>query len=112
MPTDDLNESTVRANHPAVIEPGHTYATITDKISAIVLSPEAPRIWYIGFGLSFILVLLLFYQIARLVAGGLTNRAVAETLFLSEKTIESHLAGAFVKLGVRSRQALAAALDG
>ena len=40
-------------------------------------------------------------EIARLVAGGLTNRAVAETLFLSEKTIESHLAGAFVKLGVR-----------
>ena len=50
-------------------------------------------------------------EIAQLVAGGLTNRAVAETLFLSEKTIESHLAGAFVKLGVRTRQALAAALD-
>jgi DNA-binding CsgD family transcriptional regulator len=50
-------------------------------------------------------------EIARLVAGGLTNRAVAETLFLSEKTIETHLSGAFVKLGVRSRQALAAALD-
>ena len=43
-------------------------------------------------------------EIAQLVAGGLTNRAVAETLFLSEKTIESHLAGAFVKLGVRSRR--------
>jgi DNA-binding CsgD family transcriptional regulator/tetratricopeptide (TPR) repeat protein len=50
-------------------------------------------------------------EVARLVAGGLTNRAVAETLFLSEKTIESHLAGAFVKLGVRTRQALGAALD-
>jgi DNA-binding NarL/FixJ family response regulator/tetratricopeptide (TPR) repeat protein len=51
-------------------------------------------------------------EIAQLVAGGLTNRAVAETLFLSEKTIESHLAGAFVKLGVRTRQALGAALAG
>jgi DNA-binding NarL/FixJ family response regulator len=50
-------------------------------------------------------------EIAQLVAGGLTNRAVAETLFLSEKTIETHLSGAFVKLGVRSRQALAAALE-
>jgi DNA-binding CsgD family transcriptional regulator len=49
-------------------------------------------------------------EIAQLVAGGRTNRAVAELLFLSEKTIESHLAGAFVKLGVRSRTALAAAL--
>ena len=51
-------------------------------------------------------------EIARLVAGGLTNRAVAETLFLSEKTIETHLAGAFVKLGVRNRGALAGALEG
>ena len=49
-------------------------------------------------------------EIAELVADGLTNRAVAETLFLSEKTIETHLAGAFVKLGIRSRQALKAAL--
>ena len=49
-------------------------------------------------------------EIAQLVAGGMTNRAVAKSLFLSEKTIESHLAGAFVKLGVRSRTALAAAL--
>lgn len=51
-------------------------------------------------------------EIARLVAGGLTNRAVAEALFLSEKTVETHLAGAFVKLGVRTRGALAVALDG
>ena len=49
-------------------------------------------------------------EIAQLVAGGMTNRAVAKALFLSEKTIESHLAGAFVKLGVRTRRALAAAL--
>ncbi|MDA0168215.1 AAA family ATPase [Solirubrobacter taibaiensis] len=49
-------------------------------------------------------------EIAQLVAGGMTNRAVAKSLFLSEKTIESHLAGAFVKLGVRTRTALAAAL--
>ncbi len=49
-------------------------------------------------------------EIARLVAGGLTNRAVAERLFLSEKTIETHLSGAFVKLGVRTRQSLGAAL--
>ncbi len=51
-------------------------------------------------------------EIARLVAGGLTNRAVAQTLFLSEKTIETHLAGAFLKLGVRTRGALAGALEG
>src|SRR5437588_2715110 len=53
-----------------LIEPGHTFASITDKISAIVLTSRTPRFWYIGFGLSFILVLVLLYCIAALVAVG------------------------------------------
>jgi DNA-binding NarL/FixJ family response regulator len=39
---------------------------------------------------------------------GETNREVAAALFLSEKTIESHLARIYDKLGVDSRRALAA----
>ncbi len=46
-------------------------------------------------------------QIAQLAAGGGTNRSIAATLFLSEKTIERHLSSAFTKLGVSSRTALA-----
>ena len=53
-----------------VIEPGHIYATITDKISSIVLTRPTPRFWYVGFGISFVLVMLLFYAIASLVALG------------------------------------------
>jgi Ni/Fe-hydrogenase subunit HybB-like protein len=53
-----------------LIEPGHTFATITDKISAIVLTQRTPRFWYLGFGLSFILVLVLLYCIAALVTIG------------------------------------------
>lgn len=49
-------------------------------------------------------------EVAELVAGGMTNRAVAARLFLSEKTVESHVAGVFVKLGVRSRDAIDGAL--
>jgi len=64
------NESTTAEPVLPVIEPGHTYATITDKISAIVLARQAPRVWYIGFAISFVLVMLLFYQIARLIAIG------------------------------------------
>ena len=46
-------------------------------------------------------------QVARLVATGLTNRDVAARLFLSPKTIETHLAHVFRKTGVRTRAALA-----
>lgn len=49
-------------------------------------------------------------EIALLAADGSTNRAIAAQLFLSEKTVESHLASAFVKLGVDARAALAGAL--
>jgi DNA-binding NarL/FixJ family response regulator len=51
-------------------------------------------------------------RVAELAASGLTNRQVAQTLFLTVKTIEAHLAAAYDKLGIRSRQQLPAALGG
>jgi DNA-binding NarL/FixJ family response regulator len=51
-------------------------------------------------------------EVARLVAAGKRNRDVAAALFLSEKTVESHLARIYDKLGVRSRTALAARVAG
>ncbi len=47
-------------------------------------------------------------QVADLVASGMTNREVAQALFLSEKTVGSHLARIYDKLGVHSRTVLAA----
>ena len=49
-------------------------------------------------------------EVAQLVAVGKRNREVAAALFLSEKTVESHLARIYDKLGVRSRAALATIL--
>ncbi|MGI5125315.1 LuxR C-terminal-related transcriptional regulator [Pseudonocardia sp. CA-107938] len=49
-------------------------------------------------------------QVAELVGAQLTNREIAAALFLSEKTVETHLAAVFRKLGVRSRTAVAAHL--
>ena len=46
-------------------------------------------------------------EIADLVAQGHTNRKIAAQLFLSEKTIESHLTSMFAKLGVASRAEVA-----
>jgi DNA-binding NarL/FixJ family response regulator/tetratricopeptide (TPR) repeat protein len=50
-------------------------------------------------------------QIAELVHARHTNREIAEQLFLSQKTVESHLRSVFVKLGVTSRAQVARALD-
>ncbi|MBI4403609.1 MAG: hypothetical protein HY537_05580, partial [Deltaproteobacteria bacterium] len=47
-----------RADEGAVIGPGHTFATITDQIAAIVLSEKTRRGWWLGFGISFGLCML------------------------------------------------------
>ncbi|GLW07834.1 transcriptional regulator [Microtetraspora sp. NBRC 13810] len=46
-------------------------------------------------------------QIARMVAGGATNREVAAQLFLSPRTVEHHLRNVFARLDIRSRVELA-----
>ncbi len=46
----------------------------------------------------------------RLVARGMSNRAIAEELFISEKTVKNHLYSAFKKLGVRDRTQAAMAV--
>ncbi|HTU87260.1 MAG TPA: AAA family ATPase [Solirubrobacteraceae bacterium] len=45
-------------------------------------------------------------RVAELAAQGRTNREIAQTLFVTEKTIETHLHHAYDKLGVRSRHKL------
>ncbi len=49
-------------------------------------------------------------EVAALVAAGNTNREIAATLYLSEKTVESHLSHIFTKLGVSSRARLTSLL--
>ena len=49
-------------------------------------------------------------RVAALVAEGKTNREVAAALFLSDRTVEGHLARIFGKLGIRGRTEIASAL--
>jgi DNA-binding CsgD family transcriptional regulator len=49
-------------------------------------------------------------DIARLVADGLTNREIADRVFLSPKTVEANLSRIYRKLDVRSRAGLVASL--
>jgi DNA-binding CsgD family transcriptional regulator len=50
-------------------------------------------------------------RVADLVAEGRTNREVAATLFLGERTVAGHLTNIYAKLGVRSRTELARRLQ-
>jgi DNA-binding CsgD family transcriptional regulator len=50
-------------------------------------------------------------QIAQLAAEGLSNREIGERLYLSHRTVGSHLYRIFPKLGISSRAELRAALD-
>jgi ATP/maltotriose-dependent transcriptional regulator MalT len=47
-------------------------------------------------------------QVLRLLASGKTNRAIAEELFISEKTVARHVSNIFDKLGVSTRSAATA----
>jgi DNA-binding CsgD family transcriptional regulator len=49
-------------------------------------------------------------RVARLAAEGMTNREIAQALFVTENTIETHLRSVFRKLEIRSRSQLARAL--
>src|SRR4051812_21010887 len=50
-------------------------------------------------------------QIAQLAADGLTNREIGQRLYLSHRTIATHLYRSFPKLGVTARSQLGAALS-
>ena len=47
---------------------------------------------------------------ARMATEGLTNREIAQALFVSTKTVETHLSHAYAKLGIERRAELSAAL--
>ncbi|MER7891008.1 LuxR C-terminal-related transcriptional regulator [Micromonospora sp. NPDC094482] len=49
-------------------------------------------------------------EVARLAAAGGTNRSIADTLFISPKTVEANLARVYRKLGVASRAELGAVM--
>src|SRR5262245_5191510 len=48
----------------------HTFGSVTNKISAIVLSRRTPAGWWAGFLVSFCIVMMLFYSMAMLLVKG------------------------------------------
>jgi DNA-binding CsgD family transcriptional regulator len=50
-------------------------------------------------------------RVADLAAAGMTNRDIAQPLFVTTRTVEIHLSAAYRKLGIDSRSRLADALS-
>jgi ATP/maltotriose-dependent transcriptional regulator MalT len=50
-------------------------------------------------------------EVARFAAAGRSNKEIAQSMFVSEKTIEAHLSSTYRKLGISRRTQLNAALD-
>jgi len=50
-------------------------------------------------------------RVADLAASGMTNRQIAQSLFVTVKTVEAHLSAVYDKLDIPSRRQLAAALE-
>jgi molybdopterin-containing oxidoreductase family membrane subunit len=55
---------------PPVIGPGHTFGSVTDKISSIVLTQPTSRRWLLGLTITFVLVMVLHLAIAYLLIEG------------------------------------------
>ena len=50
-------------------------------------------------------------EVAELITDRMTNQEIAEKLFLSKKTVESHIRNVFVKLGASSRVEVARVVE-
>ena len=64
-------EASGGAGQAPVIGPGHTYASVTDHISAIVLTRKTSRGWLLGFAVSFTLLMAFLYATGYLFAKGI-----------------------------------------
>ena len=56
---------------PAVIEPGHTFESVTETIGHVVLSKRTPIGWFLGFFIAFILLMVLNLTIGNLLMTGI-----------------------------------------
>jgi Ni/Fe-hydrogenase subunit HybB-like protein len=75
-PLDHPHEQVAEAGvatreRPPIIEPGHTFSSVTDKISSIVLVRKTTIGWLAGFGVAFLLLMMLTVTIVKLLMTGI-----------------------------------------
>jgi Ni/Fe-hydrogenase subunit HybB-like protein len=67
---EDPLAAVVATGAPPVIAPGHTFGTVTDKISSIVLTRRTPLGWWVGFLIAFAIANVLMLALAYLFVKG------------------------------------------
>jgi molybdopterin-containing oxidoreductase family membrane subunit len=67
--TADRSGGVAHREHP-IIGPGHTFASVTDKIASLVLTKKTPVGWFVGFGIAFAVMNVLLLSLAYLLAKG------------------------------------------
>ncbi len=65
-----INQAAMPTGTMPVVAPGHTFATVTDKISSIVLTRQTPLAWFAAVGLTGLITAIMVYAIAYLVYRG------------------------------------------
>jgi Ni/Fe-hydrogenase subunit HybB-like protein len=68
--SDEALAPVVGSATSAIIAPGHTFSTVTDKISAIVLSRKTSIGWWFGFLVAFLIVNVLMLSLGYLLIKG------------------------------------------
>jgi Ni/Fe-hydrogenase subunit HybB-like protein len=66
----DQRSATAALAEAPVLAPGHSYGSITDKISSIVLTKGTSRGWLFGLAVSFLLVQVFLVSVVYLIARG------------------------------------------
>lgn len=77
MPVEMPSRPAVDPSDAPVLEAGHTFGSVTDKISAIVLTRPVNWRWVLGFGISFVLTVMLFVAVTYLLLEGVGIWGVA-----------------------------------
>src|SRR6186713_2593402 len=67
----DQDELALLQRTPEVIAPGHTFETVTETISHVVMSKRTPLGWFLGFGIAFLLLMILNLTIGNLLMTGI-----------------------------------------
>jgi len=82
MASESVEKLTSNGDHgESLLGPGHTFASVTDKISSIVLRHPRPLGWAAGFMISFGLLMLLTLAIAAVLVQGVGIWGIRRPVF-------------------------------